>query len=175
MKCENCDHDHDGSYGAGRFCSSKCARGFSTKSKRIEISEKVSRTLSGRPSWNNSGFKQGFDERRKILSDDDRIKAVEQSRIVAEEKYNNTLFDELSIELKRRRVIEEQNYRCNKCSNTHWLGEPIKLELHHKNTKDDEQRESLECLCPNCHSYTDSWRKSYKFLSLVSREVSTGS
>jgi len=30
MKCEKCNKDHDGSYGSGRFCSSKCARSFST-------------------------------------------------------------------------------------------------------------------------------------------------
>lgn len=45
MKCENCKSDHDGSYGSGRFCSKKCARGFSTKSKRKEINEMVSLKL----------------------------------------------------------------------------------------------------------------------------------
>lgn len=45
--CENCKQDHDGSYGSGRFCSIKCARGFSTKAKRKEISGKVSNTLTG--------------------------------------------------------------------------------------------------------------------------------
>ena len=24
MICENCNKEHDGSYGSGRFCSSKC-------------------------------------------------------------------------------------------------------------------------------------------------------
>lgn len=46
MKCENCCREHDGSYGSGRFCSTKCSRGFSTKAKRKEINEKVSKTLS---------------------------------------------------------------------------------------------------------------------------------
>ena len=31
MKCENCGIEHDGKYGSGRFCSVKCARGFSSK------------------------------------------------------------------------------------------------------------------------------------------------
>lgn len=44
--CENCKQDHDGTYGSGRFCSSKCARGFSTKAKRQEINKKVSKTLT---------------------------------------------------------------------------------------------------------------------------------
>lgn len=29
--CENCGIEHDGKYGSGRFCSSKCSRGFSGK------------------------------------------------------------------------------------------------------------------------------------------------
>lgn len=48
MNCENCNKEHDGEYGSGRFCSSKCARGFSTKSKRKEINEKVSNKLKGK-------------------------------------------------------------------------------------------------------------------------------
>ena len=45
MICENCNCEHDGSYGSGRFCSCKCARGFSSKAKRQEINQKVSNTL----------------------------------------------------------------------------------------------------------------------------------
>ena len=44
--CENCEKEHNGSYGSGRFCSAKCARGFSTKAKRSLINEKVSKKLS---------------------------------------------------------------------------------------------------------------------------------
>lgn len=43
MKCENCEKEHDGTYGSGRFCSTKCARGFSTKAKRKDINEKISK------------------------------------------------------------------------------------------------------------------------------------
>jgi hypothetical protein len=45
MKCENCEKEHDGTYGSGRFCSKKCARGFSTKAKRKEINEKIRKPL----------------------------------------------------------------------------------------------------------------------------------
>ena len=47
MKCENCEIEHNNSYGSGRFCSSKCARGFSTKNKRLLINKKVSEKLKG--------------------------------------------------------------------------------------------------------------------------------
>lgn len=45
MNCENCGGEHDGSYKSGRFCSKKCAKGFSTKAKRKEINQKVSKKL----------------------------------------------------------------------------------------------------------------------------------
>lgn len=32
MKCENCNKEHDGSYGSGRFCCESCARSYSRKS-----------------------------------------------------------------------------------------------------------------------------------------------
>ena len=48
MICENCEIDYDVVYGSGRFCCSKCARGFSTKAKRKEINEKVKFALAWR-------------------------------------------------------------------------------------------------------------------------------
>lgn len=51
MICENCNKEHDGSYGSGRFCSSKCARCFSSRAKRKEINEKVSLKLKKNPDY----------------------------------------------------------------------------------------------------------------------------
>lgn len=34
MICENCNKEHDGLYGSGRFCSSFCARSYSTKNSK---------------------------------------------------------------------------------------------------------------------------------------------
>ncbi len=51
-KCESCDNLHDGIYGSGRFCNSKCARSYSTKEKRIEINKKVSISLKNHPPSN---------------------------------------------------------------------------------------------------------------------------
>lgn len=46
MKCENCNVIIIKKYGSGRFCSTQCSRGFSTKSKRSEINLKVSETIT---------------------------------------------------------------------------------------------------------------------------------
>ena len=53
MICENCGVTHNESYGSGRFCGAKCARGFSTKHKRKEINDKVSNSLIGRKLTNS--------------------------------------------------------------------------------------------------------------------------
>ena len=56
-KCENCGDEHDGTYGSGRFCSTKCSRGFSTKAKRKEINKKISHTIKSKI---ENGEKVGF-------------------------------------------------------------------------------------------------------------------
>lgn len=60
MTCENCTQEHEGQYGSGRFCSSKCARGYATKNNRDAINRKVSDSLKARPSSINE------DTRRKM-------------------------------------------------------------------------------------------------------------
>jgi hypothetical protein len=48
--------------------------------------------------------------------------------------------------------------RCERCGLTEWHGEPISLELHHINGDSlDNRLESLQILCPNCHSQTESF------------------
>ena len=44
--CERCNNFHNGSYGSGRFCNTKCVRGFATVTKRQEINERVKEKLS---------------------------------------------------------------------------------------------------------------------------------
>ena len=69
-------------------------------------------------------------------------------------------FSEKSSNLKRQHIFKEQSYCCVTCGNSQWLGEKIKLELHHiDGNKDNPARENLQLLCPNCHSFTDSWRR----------------
>ena len=65
-----------------------------------------------------------------------------------------------SFKLKER-LLESglKERKCECCSNTEWLGKPIKLELHHINGNHDDNRlENLQLLCPNCHAYTDTYR-----------------
>jgi predicted HNH restriction endonuclease len=45
------------------------------------------------------------------------------------------------------------------CNNTEWNGQPIPLELEHKNgNNQDNSLNNLCLLCPNCHAQTSTYR-----------------
>ena len=79
--------------------------------------------------------------------------------------WNLKSWEELGKDGKRRRVIEEQNNCCNSCHLSHWMEQPIPLELEHKDGSHmNDERGNLEALCPNCHSLTSTWRGRNKSL-----------
>lgn len=68
-------------------------------------------------------------------------------------------FESFGWEGRRKRVIEQQESKCNKCKNNTWMGRPLPLEVDHINgDREDNCRENLEALCPNCHSLTPTWK-----------------
>ena len=79
--CELCSKEHYGEYGSGRFCCPKCARAFSTKAKRKEINEKVSKTLTKqKPEFKqvicvccNTIFETKYTSKSRICSDECRF------------------------------------------------------------------------------------------------------
>lgn len=93
------------------------------------------------------------------------------------EAYKNRPFDQLGWDTQRRRVLEEQKGCCNRCGNSTWLGEPLSLEVDHKNGDNaDNGRENLEALCPNCHSLTPTWKgrnKKNKRSKISDEEIKT--
>jgi len=64
-------------------------------------------------------------------------------------------------------LIRERGHQCEQCKNTEWLNKPITLELEHTDgIKTNNTRENLRLLCPNCHSYTPTWRRKKSSLKL---------
>ena len=137
--CPKCQIQHTKN---GIFCSRSCAnsRIFSDESKL-----KKSLALKGKPAKRPSNF--------------DLEKWKTKTKESWDKKYALTAFDDLGFDNKRRRVFEEQNHCCNRCSISEWFNKKISLELEHKDgNNQNNARENLEGLCPNCHSITDTWR-----------------
>jgi len=61
----------------------------------------------------------------------------------------------------RQRLLEEEyfQYKCYNCGLTEWLGKPIPLELEHiDGNSSNNLIDNLTLLCPNCHSFTTTYR-----------------
>lgn len=57
-------------------------------------------------------------------------------------------------------LIAARGRKCEKCGLTHWLEQPINLEVHHIDfNHQNDSEENLILLCPNCHSYTENHSK----------------
>lgn len=57
-------------------------------------------------------------------------------------------------------LIKERGHKCEECNLTHWLNKPITLELEHiDGDRTNPSKSNLKLLCPNCHSYTPTWRR----------------
>ena len=76
------------------------------------------------------------------------------------EEYLNSSLD-IQTNKVRKKLLKEgvKEYRCERCGLTEWLGNPIPLELHHKDgDRNHNELSNYELLCPNCHAFTDSYR-----------------
>ena len=63
----------------------------------------------------------------------------------------------------KRFILQKQNYKCSKCGIQDWNNKPITLELEHKDgNSSNNTEENLECLCPNCHSQTSTYKAKNK-------------
>lgn len=185
MVCENCTREHDGSYGSGRFCGQRCARGFSTKGSREDISEQVSETLRSkgiRPPKQYE-FKSGDANLNKTL---DRRRKISESNTLHQRKRMSEDLSrwkngELQPSARRAKnlLIFEFGEKYSECGwaerNSH--SNTIPVELEHRDGDCYNNAYSNVCLlCPNDHSLTSTFRglnvgkgKGREFYKVVSR------
>lgn len=149
MICEFCQKEHDGKFASGRFCNRSCSNGFSTREKRKQINQKVSRKLrrrkftcfcgkSSHPTDGGSGL---------------RCKEHKNPK-TGHEKFENLKCDGA----RKRRLIKEYGHKCWDCELTTWKNEPIPLQIDHiDGNSDNYSRSNLRILCPNCHAMTPTF------------------
>lgn len=86
---------------------------------------------------------------------------------IAHSLYAKTLvipFEKLTSKSQiRKRLLEEREWKCEECRITEWFGRPITLEVEHVDGNvTNNTKSNLKLLCPNCHSYTPTWRRKKK-------------
>ena len=147
-KCKKCGNDFEPQKGLISFCSLSCRN---SRERTEEIKNKISDSIK-----KSEKFKQAQIDKVKFT---DYKKIAEKSKETWNKRILDADFETLSFERLRKRIKLEQNNKCNKCGIDSWNGKPITLELEHKDgNHHNNERENLECLCPNCHSQTDTWR-----------------
>jgi len=146
--CKKCNREFEPEKGLINYCSMECrnSRSWSDydklkKSESAKKSEKV---------------KESLEHSRALI---DLKKIGELNKELANYKIMNEEFEKLSFGRLKKRIMLEQNGKCNRCGISEWIGEKITLELEHKDGNHfNNDQDNLECLCPNCHSLTSTWR-----------------
>lgn len=139
--CPKCNILHDK---PGIFCSRKCSnsRKFSDESRQKKSTANIGRTA-----------------RKTPISSEERESNIAKTKAWALAKYKSSTFEDLGLSNKKRRVVEEQQGKCNHCGISEWNGKEIILEYEHKDgNNQNNSRDNVECICPNCHSQTSTWR-----------------
>lgn len=146
--CKKCGTEFEVTKGLINYCSSKCvhSRGERSEDVKLQISKSIIIHYS---SYGTKDF----------LSKETRLnikKIIEQKAL---DKILSTPIEELSIERLKKLIVHEQSNKCNRCGLNSWNDKPLVLELDHiDGNNKNNVRENLRCLCPNCHSQTDTWR-----------------
>jgi hypothetical protein len=138
----------------GNWCCesfyTKCPANRKKNSKGLSQAIKETRHPGAKTFDNSRGWAKG-----KFAYDDPRI----FSKYDPDQLFKNGKVGG-SKETRKRILIRERGHKCESCQLTKWLKKTITLELEHidGNNKNWE-RSNLKLLCPNCHSYTPTWRR----------------
>lgn len=145
MLCENCNEEHDSSYGSGRFCGNKCARGYSTN--KDDRKEKILKNCS---ICQNSILVNKRAPSPSIKCDECKNKIRER---IKEKKRIDKLNKVPCIKNLSKRTITKIFKRANiGCSICDW--KESTCDLHHIIHRKDgglDNDENLVLLCPNHH------------------------
>jgi len=142
-----------------KLCDSGCgqpAHYFSKSTGRYRCA-KSSNSCPANKLKNSVGLKQAHAEGKiPLFTKEMRENShISHRRKLVEEKP----FEELGHILRKKIVMEEQEYKCSHCGLDQWMGLRITLELDHiDGNNKNNVRSNLRCLCPNCHSITDTWK-----------------
>jgi len=169
MKCENCGNKHDGKYGSGRFCNKECARGFSTKSNREEISKKVSIALGGKGILKTKNkiclqckkqLNKNQQKRKQKFCCNDCSVIFRKEQLYKKWEQEQKFPTQVSA---RTYLLYKNGNKCEICKETEWTGKPIPLVMDHiDGNSDNHSFDNCRLICRNCDGLLDTYCKKNK-------------
>jgi len=185
MFCENCGKDHDGVYGSGRFCTSKCSRSYASKSNTgvkdvecvdcgcvISVSKQASPKLC---KCDSCRLQKKYDtskycincgnttNRASLYCSNICKKEYLDSEFVSKWKSGEVSGNHADGQMSSRvrsYIFDKYNHKCRICG---WavinpITNKIPLQINHiDGCSENSCENNLELLCPNCHSLTDTF------------------
>lgn len=144
-----------------KFCSLSCSATYNNRRRIHSENTKLKISKSIKEKYKDPSYKESA--RKWQNTNPDAQKKTWLNKLMSES------WESLSWDRKRKRIIYEQNYKCDMCGLSTWLDKPIKFEIDHiDGDNKNNDRGNLKALCPNCHSQTDTWRGNNKNKSKVS-------
>lgn len=114
------------------------------------INKKISLALKGKP-WTEI-------KRNALCAHVHSEKTKQQMSDSHKIAWSKRSFDQLGKRAKRLKIIEEQDVKCLWCGLSEWRNQPLLLEMDHiDGNRQNDVRENLRVLCPNCHSQTATY------------------
>ena len=144
--CKKCGKEFKPQKGLKSYCSLVCRN---SRERSEETKQKISEGVKASQQF-ILGSKQRYVDYQTLGK---KLKEIADNKILESE------YTTLSYERLKKRVVLEQNHKCNHCGIDEWNGKTIALELEHKDgNHSNNRRDNLEAICPNCHSQTETWR-----------------
>ncbi len=136
--CDECNVALIYKYRHNKFCSNSCSASYNNK-KRIKKNKNDTK-------YHCSKCSEGVKSAKTKLC----FKCYRGDLTVATAKFDCT---------RRTLLIKECGIKCQLCYRTEWNDKPIPIELDHiDGNSNNNVRENLRLICPNCHAQTDTYK-----------------